>query len=262
MDLAAALRYLRDLGWDVVYRHPAAGASSPAARASGDEAAGASPRTTRNAREGVATPPATSATSLGSAASVLTAPERASALEQLAAEARGCERCDLAQSRTHVVFGCGDPDADLMVIGEGPGAREDRQGLPFVGPAGELLTRILLAIDRPRDRVYIANIVKCRPPQNRDPRPEEVAACRSYLDGQIALVRPRVVVALGRVAAQTLLGSDLPVGRLRGEWWQISGIPLRVTYHPAALLRDPGLKRPTWEDMKIVRDRLGELAPA
>jgi DNA polymerase len=143
-----------------------------------------------------------------------------------------------------------------MIIGEGPGAHEDRQGLPFVGPAGELLTKILLAIDRRRDQVYIANIVKCRPPQNRDPLPAEVAACRSYLDQQIALIQPRAIVALGRVAAQTLLGNDLSVGRLRGEWHQVAGVPVRVTYHPAALLRDPGLKRPTWEDMKIVRDRL------
>jgi DNA polymerase len=180
----------------------------------------------------------------------------------VAAEAQGCERCELSRGRTHVVFGSGDPDADLMIIGEGPGAQEDRQGLPFVGPAGELLTKILLAIERTREQVYIANIVKCRPPQNRDPQPEEVAACRSYLDRQIALVQPRVIVALGRVAAQTLLGNDSPVGRLRGSWWEVAGVPVRVTYHPAALLRDPGLKRPTWEDMKIVRDRLRETAPA
>jgi DNA polymerase len=188
--------------------------------------------------------------------------ERARALALVAAEANRCERCALARGRTHVVFASGDPDADLMIIGEGPGAQEDRQGLPFVGPAGELLTRILLAIELAREQVYIANIVKCRPPQNRDPLPEEVAACRSYLDQQIALVEPRVIVALGRVAAQTLLGNDYPVGRLRGTWWQVAGVPVRVTYHPAALLRDAKLKRPTWEDMKIVRERLRETAPA
>ena len=143
-----------------------------------------------------------------------------------------------------------------MFIGEGPGAEEDRQGLPFVGRAGELLTRIIEAIGMTRDEVYIANIVKCRPPGNRDPQPDEVAACRSYLERQIALVRPRLLVALGRIAAQTLLGNDLPIGRMRGQWFEVLGVPLMVTYHPAALLRNPALKRPTWEDMQLVRDRL------
>jgi DNA polymerase len=188
--------------------------------------------------------------------------ERAQALALVAAEANRCERCELSRGRTNVVFASGDPNADLMIIGEGPGAQEDRQGLPFVGPAGELLTKILLAIERTRDQVYIANIVKCRPPQNRDPRPEEVGACRPYLEQQIALVQPRVIVALGRVAAQTLLGNDYPVSRLRGTWWEVAGVPVRVTYHPAALLRDANLKRPTWEDMKIVRERLRETASA
>jgi uracil-DNA glycosylase len=143
-----------------------------------------------------------------------------------------------------------------MFIGEGPGAEEDRQGLPFVGRAGELLTRIIEAIGMTRDQVYIANIVKCRPPGNRDPQPDEVAACRSYLERQVALVRPRLLVALGRIAAQTLLGNDLPIGRMRGQWFEVLGVPLMVTYHPAALLRNPALKRPTWEDMQQVRDRL------
>jgi DNA polymerase len=154
------------------------------------------------------------------------------------------------------VFGSGNPDADLMFIGEGPGAEEDRRGLPFVGPAGELLTRIIRAIDLAREDVYIANIVKCRPPRNRDPEPEEVAACRGYLESQIELVRPRLIVALGRVAAQTLLGNDQPLGRMRGQWHQVLGVPTMVTYHPAALLRNASLKRPVWEDMQRVRDRL------
>jgi DNA polymerase len=148
-----------------------------------------------------------------------------------------------------------------MFIGEGPGAEEDRQGLPFVGRAGELLTKIIQAIGRTRDEVYIANIVKCRPPGNRDPQPDEVAACRPYLEEQIALVAPRVIVALGRIAAQTLLGTDAPIGRLRGRWFTVLGVPTMVTYHPAALLRNPALKRPTWEDMQQVRDRL-QGAPA
>jgi len=177
-------------------------------------------------------------------------------LPVLAARAAACTRCRLSETRTRVVFGAGDPHASLMFIGEGPGYEEDRQGLPFVGPAGELLTRIIEAIGLTRDRVYIANVVKCRPPGNRDPQPEEVEACREYLHGQVAAIRPRVLVALGRIAAQTLLGNDLPIGRLRGTWYRFGGADLRVTYHPAALLRNATLKRPTWEDMQQVRDRL------
>ena len=181
-------------------------------------------------------------------------------LEAVAAEASGCTACRLCRKRTHVVFGSGDPQADLMFIGEGPGAEEDRQGLPFVGPAGALLTRIIAAIGMDRDSVYIANVVKCRPPGNRDPEPDEVAACRPFLERQIALVEPRVIVALGRVAAQCLLRSDDSLGRLRGRWHDVAGVPTRVTYHPAGLLRNAAWKRPTWEDMQIVRDRLLEEA--
>ena len=181
---------------------------------------------------------------------------RGATLRELGEEAASCVRCRLAGGRKTVVFGDGNPDADLMFIGEAPGAEEDRRGLPFVGPAGELLTRIIGAIGLAREQVYIANILKCRPPGNRDPQPDEAAACRGYLDGQIALVRPRVIVALGRIAAQALLGNDLPIGKLRGQWYQVRGVATMVTYHPAALLRNPGLKRPTWEDMQLVRDRL------
>jgi uracil-DNA glycosylase family 4 len=181
---------------------------------------------------------------------------RAATLAALAEVVAGCRHCRLCEGRQKTVFGSGNPNADLMFIGEGPGAEEDRQGLPFVGRAGELLTRIVEAIGMTRDQVYIANIVKCRPPGNRDPQPDEVAACRSYLERQIALVRPRLIVALGRIAAQTLLGNDLPIGRMRGQWFDVLGVPTMVTYHPAALLRNPALKRPTWEDMQQVRDRL------
>ncbi|HVR11434.1 MAG TPA: uracil-DNA glycosylase [Thermoanaerobaculia bacterium] len=181
---------------------------------------------------------------------------RAAALAAVGAAVAACRRCRLCEGRQKTVFGAGDPNADLMFIGEGPGAEEDRQGLPFVGRAGELLTRIVEAMGLTREQVYIANIVKCRPPGNRDPQPDEVAACRSYLERQIALVRPRLLVALGRIAAQTLLGNDLPIGRMRGQWFEVMRVPLMVTYHPAALLRNPALKRPTWEDMQQVRDRL------
>jgi DNA polymerase len=181
------------------------------------------------------------------------------ALAALAEVVAACRRCRLCEGRQRTVFGSGNPQAELMFIGEGPGAEEDRQGLPFVGRAGELLTRIVEAMGMTRDQVYIANIVKCRPPGNRDPQPDEVAACRSYLERQIALIRPRLIVALGRIAAQTLLANDLPIGRMRGQWFQFMGVPLMVTYHPAALLRNPALKRPTWEDMQQVRDRLHDI---
>jgi DNA polymerase len=185
---------------------------------------------------------------------------RVAELAALAAVAAGCTRCRLAEGRTQVVFGSGNPDAELMFVGEVTGADEDRQGLPLVGAAGELLTKIIQAIERTREEVYIANVVKCRPPGNRDPQPDEIATCRGYLDRQIALVRPKILVALGRVAALTLLGndvgSDAPIGRMRGQWFQVQGIPTMVTYHPAALLRNPALKRPTWEDMQQVRDFL------
>jgi uracil-DNA glycosylase len=184
--------------------------------------------------------------------------EQYRSLADLAAFCADCTRCGLAAGRQNVVFGSGDPDADLMFIGEGPGAEEDRQGLPFVGPAGELLGKVIEAIGLTRDRVYIANIVKCRPPGNRDPLPDEVAACRGYLERQIDLVRPRAIVALGRVAAQTLLESELPLSRLRGRWHSVRGVAVRATYHPAALLRNASWKRPTWEDMKLVKARLEE----
>ncbi|MCP3964461.1 MAG: uracil-DNA glycosylase [bacterium] len=182
--------------------------------------------------------------------------ERAVALGELATEASECAACRLSEGRKQVVFGSGNPDADLMLVGEGPGAEEDRRGLPFVGPAGELLTKILRAIDLERDEVYIANVVKCRPPSNRDPERDEIAACRGYLERQIELVRPRVIVALGRVAAQALFGTTEALGRLRGRWHTVRGVPARATYHPAALLRYSKYKRPTWEDMQEVRDRL------
>jgi uracil-DNA glycosylase family 4 len=180
-------------------------------------------------------------------------------LAALAAVVEGCTRCRLAQGRQKVVFGSGNPDAGLMFIGEAPGAEEDRQGLPFVGAAGELLTKIIQAMDMRREDVYIANVVKCRPPGNRDPQPDEAAACRGYLERQIELVNPRLIVILGRVAAQTLLGTESPIGQMRGQWYQVRGIPTLITYHPAALLRNQALKRPTWDDMQQVRDRLREL---
>jgi len=160
-----------------------------------------------------------------------------------------CTRCELAQSRTNTVFGVGNEAADWMIIGEAPGAEEDRQGEPFVGRAGKLLDQMLFAIGESRESVFIANILKCRPPHNRDPKPAEVAACRDYLERQIELVRPKIILAVGRIAAQNLLGSDEPVGRMRGRTYDLDGIPLVVTYHPAYLLRSPSQKQKSWRDL-------------
>jgi DNA polymerase len=179
-------------------------------------------------------------------------------LDRLAAEVERCRACRLGESRRRSVFASGSPTARLMFVGEGPGAEEDRQGLPFVGPAGEKLDQMIAAMGFDRaTETYIANVVKCRPPGNREPQPDEAAACRRFLDLQIDTVRPAVLVALGRVAAQALLGTDAPVGRLRGRWHEVRGIPLRVTYHPSAVLRNPAeYRRPTWEDLQLVRDRV------
>lgn len=164
-----------------------------------------------------------------------------------------CTRCALAESRTNTVFGVGNTDADWLIIGEAPGAEEDRRGEPFVGRAGQLLDQMLFAIGQSREQVFIANILKCRPPNNRDPRPEEAAACRDYLERQIALIRPKIVLAVGRVAAQNLLATDEPVGRMRGRPHELGGIPLVVTYHPAYLLRSPSQKRKSWSDLCLAK---------
>jgi DNA polymerase len=174
------------------------------------------------------------------------------ALEQ---QVSGCTLCALHAGRTRTVFGVGHRDADWMVIGEGPGREEDRQGEPFVGPAGKLLDAMLLAVGQPREQVYIGNIVKCRPPDNRDPKPEEAEACSSYLARQIQLVNPKIILAVGRVAAQNLLHTDTPVGRLRGRVHSMpgTGIPVIVTYHPAYLLRSPQQKIKVWQDLVMAR---------
>ena len=160
-----------------------------------------------------------------------------------------CTRCGLHESRTQTVFGVGNPVADWMIIGEAPGAEEDRRGEPFVGRAGKLLDEMLLAIGEKRESVFIANILKCRPPNNRDPAADEAASCRPYLERQIELVRPKIILAVGRIAAQQLLQSDAPVGRLRGKVHQLGATPLVVTYHPAYLLRSPSQKRKSWDDL-------------
>jgi len=178
-------------------------------------------------------------------------------LEAVAGIIRGCRRCPLCEGRTHTVPGEGNPQATLMCIGEGPGANEDAQGRPFVGAAGKLLDQILAAIECPRETVFIANIVKCRPPQNRKPLPDEAAACLPYLHRQIALVRPRVLLAMGGTAAEYLLGAKQSLGALRGAVHRYGEIPVVVTYHPAALLRNPNWKKPTWDDVRVAKQLLG-----
>ena len=173
--------------------------------------------------------------------------------EELRAAVAGCQRCPLHEGRTQTVFGIGNAAADWMVVGEAPGAEEDRRGEPFVGRAGQLLDEMLRAMGQQRGDVFIANILKCRPPNNRDPKPEEAAACRAYLDRQIELVSPRIILAVGRVAAQQLLGTDTPVGRLRGRVHRLGDTPVIVTYHPAYLLRSPVQKRKAWDDLCLAR---------
>ena len=169
-----------------------------------------------------------------------------------------CTRCELSGSRTNTVFGVGNVEADWLIIGEAPGAEEDRRGEPFVGRAGQLLDQMLFAIGQSRDSVFIANILKCRPPNNRDPKPAEAAACRAYLERQIELIQPKIVLAVGKIAAQNLLGADDPVGRMRGRPHDLGGIPLVVTYHPAYLLRSPSQKNKSWSDLCLAARLVAE----
>lgn len=178
---------------------------------------------------------------------------RIGSLHELETLSAGCPRCRLAEGRRHVVFGEGNPNASVVVVGEAPGGEEDRTGRPFVGPAGRLLDRILLSAGFGRDDVYICNVIKCRPPKNRNPRPDEIEACSPYLRTQIRLLEPRAILACGTFAAQTLLGSTTSIGRLRGQVHEYLGVPLLPTYHPAALLRNPGWGRPVWEDVQRLR---------
>ncbi len=183
-------------------------------------------------------------------------PERwqgATTLEALNAAICECQACGLGATRTRFVFGTGNAAADIVLVGEAPGGDEDRAGEPFVGRAGQLLNKILEAIDLRRDDVYICNIIKCRPPENRDPLPAEVAQCEPYLHAQLRIVRPKIMLALGRIAAQTLLRTNASLTKLRADVHRYEGIPLMVTYHPAALLRNPNWKQPTWEDVQRFR---------
>ena len=177
-------------------------------------------------------------------------------LAELEAGLSGCTLCSLSEQRKNIVFGAGNPQARLVLVGEAPGRDEDEKGYPFVGEAGKLLEKILLAMNLSREEVYICNVLKCRPPGNRDPQPGEIAACEPFLKQQLALIQPELIVTLGRFAAQELLKTTTPIGKLRGQWHEYEGIPLMPTFHPAYLLRNPSGKRPVWEDMKQVMQRL------
>jgi DNA polymerase len=172
-----------------------------------------------------------------------------------------CARCKLAPGRTKLVFGVGNPRAELMFVGEGPGADEDQQGEPFVGRAGQLLTKMIEAMGYRRADVYIANVVKCRPPGNRNPEPDEMDACEPFLKAQIRAVEPKAIVALGKIAAQTLLRDPTPISRLRGRWASYEGTRLMPTFHPAYLLRSPEEKKKAWEDLQLVMKELGKIPP-
>lgn len=182
----------------------------------------------------------------------------ATALREIRQELGDCRRCPLHSGRTNIVFGDGDPFARLMFVGEGPGEDEDAQGVPFVGKAGQLLTDIIeKGMKLSRSEVYIANVVKSRPPRNRDPEPDEIAACLPFLIKQIEAIQPKVIVTLGRVAAHALLGTTVPISKLRGHWQEFRGIPVMPTFHPSYLLRTPSAKREVWADIQQVMEKLG-----
>lgn len=182
-------------------------------------------------------------------------------LEKIYLELEGCQRCRLSQKRNRIVLGEGDPHAQLVFVGEGPGEQEDLQGRPFVGKAGHLLDRMIAAIGLRREQVFIANVVKCRPPENRNPEPDEISTCQPFLKRQLDLISPQVIVGLGKFAAQTLLQTETPISRLRGQFhpFQVAGrsIKLMPTFHPAYLLRNPPAKREVWEDLQKVAHELG-----
>ncbi len=246
------LRYQRECGQVSIEIEAATAEALNAANAARRQQAVATPQRGRAVTAAVATPPPTIET---------TGDDRAAALAGIATRSAACRKCGLCQGRTRVVPGQGNPNSpDVMFIGEAPGAEEDRQGLAFVGRAGQLLTKMIAAMGYSRDEIFIANICKCRPPDNRMPTAAEMEACLPFLKEQIAIVQPRTIVAMGNTAIQGLLGST-GISRLRGIWTTFEKIPLMPTYHPAYLLRFPTVKRDTWEDLKKVLKRLGRAVP-
>jgi len=234
-DLVAHLRYLQEMGVDGFSRDAAWRVRQ------------AEPHQPATAVTSEAPPPAVGPNAPTAAGGLLPV---------IRADIGDCTRCKLHQGRTNIVFGVGSPEARLMFVGEGPGADEDEQGEPFVGRAGQLLTQIIKAMGLAREDVYIANVVKCRPPGNRNPEPDEIEQCSPFLHAQIAAIKPVVIVALGKFAAQTLLQTETPISRLRGQFHRMGDVDVMPTFHPSYLLRNPAAKREVWEDMKLVMKRL------
>ena len=248
-QLALRAAFLKDQGLDYAFDRPEATEPSPAKAAplSPEKHSPPSPAVTTKVSE--AAPPAAQG-------------DPAARLRDIRAEIGDCQRCPLCQGRTQIVFGVGDPRAKILFVGEGPGAEEDRKGEPFVGRAGQLLTDIItkgMGLKRPE--VYIANVVKCRPPDNRVPEPEEMAACLPFLEAQINAIRPQVIVALGATAVHGLLGVKVQITKFRGEWTNYKGTPLMPTFHPSYLLRNPAAKKEVWSDIQEVMRKVGIPVP-
>jgi DNA polymerase len=262
--LASARAWLVELheeGVEAVESAPAAPRVEGVDTGPRDEAVDASPRVEPAGRGVAAVPPDPGQPQLDLLGGGATSPAERPTLESVRAALGDCTRCRLCEGRQQIVFGDGNPNADLVFVGEGPGAEEDRRGLPFVGRAGELLTQMIeKGLSLRRSDVYICNIVKCRPPDNRTPLADEAATCRPFLDGQLAAIRPRVIVALGKPAASLLLGRDVAISRVRGIWHDYRGTPLMPTFHPAFVLRQytPENRRLVWEDLKAALQRSRE----
>ncbi|HEV2323247.1 MAG TPA: uracil-DNA glycosylase [Terracidiphilus sp.] len=269
--LAARLRFYRDLGLTDLYRRPvdpalaaqlASATAQPAGSISTPQGAGRAGFQQNSIGEEPAIPARKVSPAPPAAPAVKEPADRPAALQVIREDIGECTRCALHTGRHTIVFGQGDPDARLMFVGEGPGADEDAQGLPFVGRAGQLLNNMIAAMGLKREQVYIANVVKCRPPNNRTPEPGEANTCLPFLMRQIDVIRPQVLVALGATAATYLLGQRQPLAALRGRIHAVRGASLIVTYHPAYLLRDPRQKKEAWADLQIAMRELGLRAPA
>ena len=254
---------LKDLSRHLEWQASAGGTSILAAPRTAQHASPARPVAEPVPPGDPASPSAQSALPLGDATVAVPqgSPLRETrSLEEIREDLGDCRRCKLCSGRTHLVFGVGNPHAKLVFVGEGPGAEEDAQGIPFVGKAGQLLTKMIEAMGFSRDEVYICNVIKCRPPNNRNPEPDEIESCEPFLKAQLGAISPQVIVALGKFAAQTLLREQTAITRLRGNWRQYCGIPLMPTFHPAYLLRNPAEKRSAWSDLRQVMRRFGREA--
>jgi uracil-DNA glycosylase family 4 len=245
-ELAAQLEFFRDIGVDTLD-------TSPSGRGRRDSQRADAPGEGRESTQILKPSPYPLPEGEGTSSSPLQ-------LEVIRAEIGDCQRCKLAPTRTNIVFGSGNPNAELMFVGEAPGYDEDKQGLPFVGRAGQLLTKIIESINLKREDVYICNVLKCRPPDNRNPEPDEVGSCNPFLRMQLAAIRPKIVCCLGTFAAQTVLQTAAPISKLRGRFFDMDGMRVIATFHPAYLLRSPEKKREVWEDMKQIRAELFRLS--